>query len=241
MARLARRFHGDTLLWAGCHELASETVRGCMVRHRFFAATSAFSSSPDDLAVMQCDLTALPLPNSCLDAMVIHHGLETSNDPRGVLREAARVLQPGGRLVICAFNPLSLAGLRRAYAGVVNDPFSGSLWVRAGRLLDWLAVLGFERQGRVQYLSYGLPFNRSGGARGDGRLLRIIRHHQPPFGSVYLLSAIKQAVAVRPNWQPSALSSRKLAPVAYPKTAVARSLAGRVVPFASWKSVDRTR
>lgn len=241
MARLARRFHGDALVWAGCQQLASETVRGCMVRHRFYAATKAFGQSPDDLAGVQCMLSALPLPNNCLDAMVFHHGLETSEDPRGALREAARVLHPGGRLVICAFNPFSLAGLRRAYAGVFRDRFSGSHWVRAGRLLDWLAVLGFEQQGKVQYLSYSLPFNRSGGSGAEGAMARLMRRHQPPWGSVYLLSAVKQAVAMRPNWQPARLKAAKLAPVAYPKISVARAVQGEVVPFRQWKSVDRPR
>jgi len=241
LGRLARRFHGDTLLWAGCHELATDTVRGCMIRHRFYAAFGLEAAHPEDLATLCCDLPALPLPNNSVDAMVFHHGLEACGDPRGALREAARVLHPGGRLVICAFNPVSLAGLRRVYAGFVDDAFSGSHWVRSGRLLDWLAVLGFEIQGRVQYLSYSLPFKRSGGSGADGRTARLMRRYQPPFGSVYVLSALKQAIAVRPQWQPSRLAAAKLTPAGYSKAAVARATPGQVIPFPQWKSVDRSR
>ena len=38
LGEAARRFHGDTLLWAGCHGEVSRTVRGCMIRHRLFAS-----------------------------------------------------------------------------------------------------------------------------------------------------------------------------------------------------------
>jgi len=239
---MARRFHGDTLLWAGCHQLASDTVRGCMIRHRFYAASGAFVETPDDLVTLRCELSALPVPNNCLDAMVLHHGLENTADPRGALREAARALHPGGRLVICMFNPVSLVGLRRLYAGVVEDEFSGLHCVRVGRLLDWLNVLGFELQGRVKYLSYNLPFNRAGKLRTDGGDSRLQRRHQLPGGCVYILSAVKQAVAVRPTWQPARLGTGKLNPAAYPNASVARPVgSGRVLQFPGWKGVERTR
>jgi SAM-dependent methyltransferase len=194
------------------------------------------------LVPLRCELSALPLPNNCLDAMVLHHGLENAADPRSALREAARALHPGGRLVICAFNPLSLAGLRRLYAGVVEDEFSGLHCVRPGRLLDWLSVLGFELQGRVRYLSYKLPLNGSRSARSDGRISRLLRRHQPSGGSVYILSAVKQAVAVRPHWQATRITAGKLNPAAYPNASVARPVnSGRVLQFADWKAVERTR
>jgi SAM-dependent methyltransferase len=232
LGEMARRFHGDTLLWAGCHQLAGDTVRGCMIRHRFFAATAAFVEAPDDLLTLRCELSALPVPNNCLDAMVLHHGLENTADPRSALREAARALHPGGRLVICAFNPISLVGLRRLYAGVVQDEFSGLHCVRAGRLLDWLSVLGFELQGKVKYLAYNLPLNKAGKVSADGAKSRLLRRQQLPGGGVYILSAVKQAMAVRPNWQSARLSAGKLNPAAYPNASVARPMgSGRVHQF----------
>ncbi len=242
LGEMARRFHGDTLLWAGCHQLAGDTVRGCMIRHRFFALTEAFVEYPDDLVALSCDLSTLPLPNNCLDAMVLHHGLENTADPRSALREAARVLHPGGRLVVCAFNPISLVGLRRLYAGVVEDDFSGIHCVRAGRLLDWLSVLGFEVQGRVKYLSYNLPFNRAGKPRADGDKPRLLRRHQPPGGGVYMLAAVKQAMAVRPKWSSARLGPGKLSPATYPNASAARPAgSGRILQFPDWKAVERTR
>lgn len=240
LTEAARRFHGDTLLWIGSHAGAAGTVRGCMVRHRLYASELP-GDAPEELSRLCCALEALPLPNNSLDAMVLHHALETSADARSGLREAARVLVPGGRLVVCAFNPLSLWGVRRAYARVRDDAFSGLRLVTTVRLLDWLALLGFERQANVQYLSYNLPFAR---VRKDepehGRVERALRRMQAPLGGVYLVSAVKQAAALRPHWRATRVKNPKLLPAAYPKSAVNRAPAP-VLQLSDWKDLERGR
>ena len=76
LAEIARRFHGDTLLWAGCQTNLAETVRGCMVRHRFYTLCSVAPQDAEAGGVFDCELHALPLPNASLDAIVVHHGLD---------------------------------------------------------------------------------------------------------------------------------------------------------------------
>lgn len=209
-----------------------------MVRNRLFASEIA-GLAPEELVAMNCTLDALPLPNNSLDAMVLHHSLEVSGDARGGLREAARVLVPGGRLVICAFNPTSLWGLRRAWAGVRAEPLSGLRFLSGYRLLDWLALLGFERQSSVKYLSYNLPFGvPRRAADAPGRSERLLRRMQPPVGGVQLISVVKQAAALRPLWRDSAIKGRKLMPAAYPKSAVNRTPAP-VLKFSDWKDLER--
>ncbi|MEQ8486906.1 MAG: class I SAM-dependent methyltransferase [Pseudomonadales bacterium] len=238
LGEAARRFHGDTLLWAGCHEQVAQTVRGCMVRHRLYASAEP-ADAVEDLSRLQCSLDALPLPNNSLDAMVLHHALETCPDPRGGLREAARVLVPGGRLVICAFNPLSLWGLRRAYARLCNDAFSGLRLVTSLRLLDWLALLGFEPHGQVRYLSYSLPFYLGDAPRPQsGRVGRALSRLQPPVGGVYVIVVTKQAAALRPHWRTPRVKSPSLVPAAYPKSAVQREPAP-VLYLRDWKDLGR--
>lgn len=217
----ARRFHGDTLLWAGCQTDLTDTVRGCMIRNRFYLETCAGANgcaAEGETAGFRADLHELPLANNALDAVVLHHVLESAEDPRTAIREIARVLAPGGRLLIVSFNPWSLWGVRGAYARLFRDSFSGLRFVSPRRLLDWLTVLGFELQHEVKYLAYELPFSTRNKDAGLWRRLRALcAAHGVPLGGVYVVSAVKQAAAVRPDWSVSAVRGRKLAPAAYPK------------------------
>ena len=223
----ARRFHGDTLLWAGCHTALARTVRGCMIRHHFLLDGRTVPAVLDSQEISQFrgELHELPLPNRSLDAVVLHHVLETAPDPRSAIREVARVLAPGGRLLIVTFNPWSLWGLRGVYARVFRDSFSGLRFVSSRRLQDWLAVLGFELQDQVKYLAYELPFMTG---NKDARLWRGLRsmvaERRLPLGGVYIISAVKQAAAIRPDWVSSRVRTGKLAPVAYPRLASRRSM-----------------
>lgn len=180
---------------------------------RIAAADPALEASE-----FQSSLEEIPLPNSSLDAVVLHHVLEAATDPRTAIRELSRVLAPGGRLLICAFNPFSLWGIRGAWARFRDDGFSDLKFVSPLRLMDWLAVLGFELQHEVKYLAYGLPF--STGDR-DPRFWKWIREqlatYRIPFGGVYLISAVKQTAAARPSRSLVPVQGRKLVPAAYPK------------------------
>jgi SAM-dependent methyltransferase len=231
LAEAVRRSHGDTLLWLGCHEAMTEAVRGCMVRSRLYGSVVP-GRSPPGFPALQCAPESLPLPNNSLDALVLHHALETAEDPRGALREAARVVAPGGRLIICAFNPLSLWGLRRCFAQFSPDSFKGLHLLSTLRLLDWLALLGFEVHDRPAYLQYGLPFRREDLAREDGSredvlpqdnaLQRLMKRRRTPVGGIYLLSATKQVAAVRPHWRQAALRGARLPVPAYGATALGK-------------------
>lgn len=50
------------------------------------------------------DATQLPFRDEAFDAAVISFGLRNVSDVPGALREMARVVRPGGRLVICEFS-----------------------------------------------------------------------------------------------------------------------------------------
>jgi len=61
------------------------------------------------------DATRLPFQNAAFDAVVISFGLRNVADVPGALREMARVVRPGGRLVICEFSQPTWRPFRFVY------------------------------------------------------------------------------------------------------------------------------
>jgi ubiquinone/menaquinone biosynthesis C-methylase UbiE len=62
------------------------------------------------------DMYQLALPDASFDAVVIHQVLHYADRPAAVIAEAARVLRPGGILVIVDFAPHGLEFLREEHA-----------------------------------------------------------------------------------------------------------------------------
>lgn len=60
----------------------------------------------------QADLYALPLGDGEADAAILHHVLHFAQQPGAAIAEAARVLAPGGRLLIADFAPHDREELR---------------------------------------------------------------------------------------------------------------------------------
>ena len=184
------------------------------------------------MATFASHLEALPLPNNSVDGFVLHHSLELADDPRRALREVGRVVAPGGRVGICAFNSFSAWGLRRLYGRFRADVFSNLKFVNPLRLFDWLALLGLELDEPAQYLGFGAPLNlatgiRAGGGRfGAERVAKWLGGAPPPLGAVLLASAVKQTQGASFTGPRRPLGGRKLAAAGYPRTSAA-SLRGR--------------
>lgn len=225
LTEMVRRCHGDTLLWSGPAPEAAAGVKRCMVRDCFYMAPLGIPASCD-LACFRGCLSALPLPRHCADGFVLHHSLELEPDPRQALREVSRVIAPGGRLLVCAFNGWSLWGLRALYGRLHADLFSGMRFVNPLRLADWLALLGFEMDGPTVHLGYGAPFG--GNWNPENKLGGWLRRAQPPAGGMLLISAFKQSRGARRVGRRRAFRSAPLAPAAYPKPT-------------AWNPVERSR
>ena len=76
------------------------------------------------------DAEQLPLPSGCVDTVSIAFGLRNCTDKPAVLREARRVLKPGGRFFCLEFSRLQVAVLERAY-----ERWSFGVLPRVGRLV----------------------------------------------------------------------------------------------------------
>jgi demethylmenaquinone methyltransferase/2-methoxy-6-polyprenyl-1,4-benzoquinol methylase len=61
------------------------------------------------------DAMALPLADASVDGLVISFGLRNVADPDAALREFARVVRPGGRLVVCEFSSPTWRPFRTVY------------------------------------------------------------------------------------------------------------------------------
>jgi ubiquinone/menaquinone biosynthesis C-methylase UbiE/DNA-binding transcriptional ArsR family regulator len=66
--------------------------------------------------VRQGDIYDLPLSRDSFDVVLINHVLHYLDDGAGAIREAARVLRPGGRLLVVDFAPHALEFLRDEHA-----------------------------------------------------------------------------------------------------------------------------
>lgn len=90
--------------------------------------------------VRQGDMYHLPLPDRSFDAATLHNVLHFADDPAAALNEAARVLRPGGRLVVIDFAPHTQEFLRREHA-------HRRLGFADGELKEWftMAGLSFEK------------------------------------------------------------------------------------------------
>ena len=84
-----------------------------MMKARLYGAvhTGKIDGTVEEGVVVAAD--CLPFPSNSIDGLVLHHVLELGADPRAVLREVQRGLQPGGRVIICGFNSLSFWGVLR--------------------------------------------------------------------------------------------------------------------------------
>lgn len=158
------------------------------------------------------DECALPLPDSAIDRLLMIHALETADDPGEVLREAWRVLAPGGRLIAVVPNRIGL------WARLESTPFGFGRPFTQGQLdsalkdalfspIDWRGSL------------YMLPSTGRLALRSAATLERLGSKTWPTFAGVLVVEATKQLYQGIPQRVGSRL---RMAPVFRP--ALARDL-----------------
>lgn len=87
--------------------------------------------------VRQGDLYQLPLPNAAFDVAVMHQVLHYLEDPDDALTEAARVMRPGGTLLVADFAHHGVESLREEHA-------HRWLGFEDADVVRWLRAAGFQ-------------------------------------------------------------------------------------------------
>lgn len=95
----------------------------------------------------QGDLYALPLADDSADCIIIHQVLHYAQSPAAAIAEAARILAPGGQLLVVDFAPHDREELRERDAHV-------RLGFADEAMLGWLGAAGLEAE-PVEHLAGG--------------------------------------------------------------------------------------
>ncbi|MFW7268951.1 ArsR/SmtB family transcription factor [Gluconacetobacter sp. Hr-1-5] len=82
------------------------------------ARTKLAQTGPGNAELRQGDIYALPLPDGAADFAIMHQVLHYAQHPAAAIDEAARILAPGGRLLIVDFAPHDREDLRERDAHV---------------------------------------------------------------------------------------------------------------------------
>ena len=107
--------------------LGVDYTRGMLRRAQIKRTTHA---RRDKITYVEGDAMALPLADACSDVVSIAFGIRNVADPAKAVREFARVLRPGGRVVVLEFG-VPRSRLVRWF----NDVYCGKVMPRTATLL----------------------------------------------------------------------------------------------------------
>jgi len=131
------------------------------------------------------ETTALPLPDSCIDRVLVVHALEVSEQARELLTEIWRILTPGGRMILVAPNRGGL------WSRVDTTPFGHGQPFSRGQLRELMRETLFSPIHWGEAL-YGAPFQRRFLLRLAPILERIGARLSLPGAGVLVVEATKQ-------------------------------------------------
>lgn len=145
---------------------------------------------------------ALPLADDAVERLLIVHGVEMAESLQPMLREAWRVLAPGGRLIIVAANR---AGL---WARADTTPFGH------GRPFSRRQLMGALRQGLLSPTDWSQalfmpPFRWPVLMRAATVWERVGAVMWPGFSGVVIVEAVKEVYAVLPRAEKSRFARLK--------------------------------
>jgi SAM-dependent methyltransferase len=150
---------GRRTLEVGCGE--GRVARDLVKRgHRVTACDSTFellklaTDADKTSGYLRCDAAALPFRDESFDLVVFYNSLMDIDDMESSVREAARVLAPGGKMCACVTHPIPDAG--KFESNEDDAPF-----VISGTYLGdrrWIEIVPIERDGlRMEFAGWAYP------------------------------------------------------------------------------------
>jgi SAM-dependent methyltransferase len=182
---------GRRTLEVGCGE--GRVTRDLIKRgHRVTACDSTFellklADDADDAGdYLRCDAAALPFRDESFDLIVFYNSLMDIDEMESSVREAARVLVPGGKMCACVTHPIPDAGNFESQEDDAHFVISGT-YLGERR---WIEIIPIERDGlRMEFAGWAYPLEgyfgpleragfaieavREPGIKGSGRWERI--------------------------------------------------------------------
>ena len=196
-----------------------DLARESPIRHQVQVNPMAELGMPDAAVIARNE--ELPFEHNSVDVVLLHHALDFAESPHQVLREAARVLRPGGYLLNVGFNPLSWWGVyRRLKFNKDTVPWQGH-FISPQRMHDWLALLELTE---VKVLSdyYAMPFAKSNW-RQNSKLLEAATKRCSGHCGAFMLQVARKDVGGMTPIQPVRQKRRLInLPLVEPTTRGAR-------------------
>ena len=195
---MIERLFGYHILQIGCNEEYS-LIENSPVGNKILFAPSWRPGSRFPVA----DNEELPLATDSIDVVIVHHALDFTEDSHRLLREATRVLRPGGQMLIVGFNPISHWGLWKLFKRRTRIPWRGR-FISKRRLSDWLMLLNLHIE-QVQHGLHFLPLSFSSLLKRANALERFGIRSGNPLGGAYIYLCVKQVVPITPimpRWRP---------------------------------------
>ena len=195
---LLSRVFGYHILQIGCSEEHS-LIKDSPAGHKIIFAPEYRVGSRHAVANNE----ELPLANDSIDAVVLHHALDFTEDSHKLLREATRVLRPGGQMIIVGFNPYSHWGFWKLFKRKINIPWCGR-FISRGRMTDWLRLLDLHIDS-VRFALHFLPFKNRKLLTYAQRIEKMGNRLHSPVGGAYVIVCLKQVVPITPivpRWRP---------------------------------------
>lgn len=150
----------------------------------------------------------LPLPDSAVDLILLVHAVEMSHDPSALLREAWRVLAPGGRLMAVIPNRRGL------WARMDTTPFGHGRPYSRSQITQLLRDTWFTPAAWAEAL-YVPPIARGWFLRSAVAWERTGATLSAPFAGVHIVEASKQVYRAIPARK----EKRRLVPALQPALA----------------------